>query len=177
MISISRMKTEDIIRISEIDRTEKITREYLYKECELLEMEVDWNVSRWSLQGDGDHSIQGKIREWKPYLDADGMMFGAFDDELLVGIVILRPHLTGDMAQLVVLYVSKDYRRQGIGTNLTVKVSEIAKQLGTKEMYVSSTPTKNTVDFYLHRGFQLADHVNKELYELEPNDIHMVKVL
>ncbi len=176
MISISQMNNEEIHRIGEIDSTERITRDYVYKDGKLHELEVDWNASRWSSQGDGDHSILGKIREWKPFLDAEGIMFGAFDDGSLVGLVILCPHLTNEMAQLAVLYVSKDYRGQGIGTKLTQKVCEIAGQFGATAIYVSSTPTKRTVDFYQHLGFKLAEHENKELFELEPEDIHMIKV-
>ena len=44
-------------------------------------------------------------------------------------------------------------------------------------MYVSSIPTKNSVDFYMKHGFRLAEEGHPELYELEPEDIHMVKPL
>lgn len=175
MISISLMKNEEITRISEIDRTERITRDYVYKDGRLHEVEVDWHAHRWSSSGNGDHSVQSKINEWKPFLDADGMMFGAFHDRMLIGFVILCPHLTAEMAQLAILYVSQDYRGQGVGTELTLKVCKIARESGAKAIYVSSIPTKNTVDFYQHLGFELAEHVNKELYELEPDDIHMIK--
>jgi len=44
------------------------------------------------------------------------------------------------------------------------------------KLYVSSIPTKNSVDFYRSVGFELTSPI-KELFELEPEDIHMDLVL
>ena len=41
-----------------------------------------------------------------------------------------------------------------------------------KKLYVSATPSKNTVDFYRGVGFDLTTPI-KELFEAEPKDIHM----
>ena len=50
-------------------------------------------------------------------------------------------------------------------------------EMGAKGMYVSSSPSANTVAFYKSQGFELAKEVNKELYDLELEDIHMIKIL
>ena len=44
-------------------------------------------------------------------------------------------------------------------------------------MVVTATPTGNTVRFYLGRGFQPMAEPFPELFELEPEDVHMRKVL
>ena len=44
-------------------------------------------------------------------------------------------------------------------------------------MVVSATPSLNTVRFYLHRGFEPTAEPLPELYELEPEDVHLRKVL
>jgi hypothetical protein len=44
-------------------------------------------------------------------------------------------------------------------------------------MVVSATPSGNTVRFYLGRGFQPVAEPLAELFELEPEDVHMRKVL
>jgi hypothetical protein len=44
-------------------------------------------------------------------------------------------------------------------------------------MVVSATPSENTVRFYLARGFLPMAEPLAELFELEPDDVHMRKVL
>ena len=44
-------------------------------------------------------------------------------------------------------------------------------------MVVSATPSENTVRFYMDRGFGLMAQPLPELFELEPEDVHMKKVL
>jgi hypothetical protein len=44
-------------------------------------------------------------------------------------------------------------------------------------MVVSATPSTNTVHFYLGRGFEPTAEPLPELFELEPEDIHMEKQL
>jgi GNAT superfamily N-acetyltransferase len=104
-------------------------------------------------------------------------MFGAFDGEALIGFALYRPNLSHKTAQLGELYVSKDYRGKGIGVLLLDKVVELARSDGAANLYVSSTPTTATVDFYMSNGFDLTKEINQRLYELEPKDIHMTKSL
>ena len=52
------------------------------------------------------------------------------------------------------------------------KAKERAKELGAKKLYISATPSKNTVDFYRHLGCKLTSEINADLYQLEPDDIH-----
>jgi GNAT superfamily N-acetyltransferase len=110
-------------------------------------------------------------------LPGGSSLFGAFTGKSLIGFAIYRPHLSHNTAQLGELYVSKDYRGQGIGALLLEKVVELARADGAENLYVSSTPTTATVDFYMRNGFDSTEEINQYLYELEPEDIHMVKVL
>jgi ribosomal protein S18 acetylase RimI-like enzyme len=168
------MKNSEISRIREIDCSEHVTSYYVYRDGKLETREVDWHVSRWSKDDHPEHSVQSRIRAWKPLLDNGGTMLGVFDEDKLVGFVIYRPHLTEDTAQLAVLYVSNGYRGRGIGSALTEEVIKLARADGAKKLYVSATPSVPTVSFYRNRGFELAKKVNKELFELEPEDIHMI---
>ena len=177
MIVIKRMDNSDLCRIAEIDRSEHINSMYVYKDGTLEAKEVDWQVSCWFTDDHPKHSVSAKIKAWKPYLEQGGIMLGAFDDSLLVGIAILRPKLTENMAQLAVLHVSRNYRGKGIGAKLTKEIFKLAVKMGAKEIYVSSSPSANTVAFYMSQGFELTKEINKELYDLEPEDIHMIKIL
>jgi len=54
------------------------------------------------------------------------------------------------------------------------KACEIAREAGSRRMYVSSTPSSSAVGFYIAQGFKLAEEVDAELYALEPEDIHLI---
>ena len=171
------MQNSEIVRIAEIDRSEHVTKAYICKDGSLELKDVDWEIPRWTMEGDHDHTVQARIDESRPILDRGGVLMGAFDGEMLVGFSIYRPDLSEDTAQLAMLHISNDYRRQGIGSLFTNEVIELARADGAKKLYVSSSPTTSTVHFYLSHGFELAEEVNPELYELEPEDIHMTKIL
>ncbi len=42
---------------------------------------------------------------------------------------------------------------------------------------VSATPTRGTVDFYMSQGFMPVATPHERLYALEPDDVHMERVL
>ncbi|CAN5285064.1 hypothetical protein BH09ACT13_BH09ACT13_13690 [soil metagenome] len=60
---------------------------------------------------------------------------------------------------------------------LTDEMERIARELGDTSMLVSATPSANTVDFYLGRGFEPTAEPLRELVELEPEDVQMQKQL
>jgi ribosomal protein S18 acetylase RimI-like enzyme len=171
------MIKSEIGRIAELDRSEHVTLAYSYAGGKLEAEEVDWQVPRWFADDRGEHSVQARIKAWAPLLEQGGMMVGAFDGPLLVGVAIFRPKLTTTMAQLAVLHVSKDYRRQGIASRLTAEAVRLAREDGARQLYVSATPSGSAVGFYQSHGFQLAGKPHPELYALEPEDIHMIKTL
>lgn len=173
---IKQLDKEDLARISEIDRSEHVTLGYVYEDGKLRTRAGDWHIRRWTTDDSG-YSVGAKIKEWSPLLDQNGVLLGAFKKELLVGFAILRLHLTETVAQLAVLHVSKEHRRQGIARALTTQISQMAKESGATSFYVSSAPTESAVGFYQSQGFELASKVHPELYALEPEDIHMIKTL
>jgi N-acetylglutamate synthase-like GNAT family acetyltransferase len=60
-----------------------------------------------------------------------------------------------------------------LGRTLFEKAVAKARELGARRLYISSTPSENTVRFYLLRGARLADDLDAALFELEPEDIHL----
>ena len=168
-ITIREMKSSEIDRIAEIDRTEHIMQYYTLKNGFLEVNDVDWHVGPWD--------SAKKIKEWIPIAEGYENMWGAFEKERLVGFAVYRSHLTDDMAQFAIIHISHEFRKMGIGKKLSEKVLGKARADGKKMIYVTSTPTKATVDFYQKLGFKLVEQVNKELYELEPDDIHMIMQL
>jgi GNAT superfamily N-acetyltransferase len=79
--------------------------------------------------------------------------------------------------QLDLMYVSRAYRRQGIGTRILSFLSEEARIRGAQSLYISSTETRSAVSFYQSQGSEVTGELDVELYTKEPKDIHMVKEL
>src|SRR5437763_5629078 len=99
------MKPEELERIGEIDRSERITRRYVADDGRLTLVDVDIDASPWG--GPREAPVQHYIDQWRPRL------------------------------------------------------------------YVSATPTRGTVDFYMSCGFEPLVTPDPELFALEPDDIHL----
>ena len=171
------MEQSELDRIGDTDRSEEISQDYVCQDGALHLKDVHWSVPRWTPDDQSDHSVPGKIAAWRPWLKEGGTMLGAFDGEGLVAFAIYRPRLSPSMAQFAVLHVSRSYRRQGLGAALTDKVIELARSDGATQLYVSAAPTRGTVEFYQSLGFRPTREINRELLELEPEDVHMTMEL
>ena len=174
LIKLRRMEASELGRIGEIDRSEHVTHEYSYRGGSLQSRDVDIDVPTWSRSGDQEHSVHSNIKAWQPILDRGGTLVGAFDAATLVGFAIYRPDLAEDMGNLSALYVSRSYRRKGIGSLLTGEVARLARSGGARRLYVSATPSGATVEFYRSHGFEPTREPNESLFALEPRDIHMI---
>jgi GNAT superfamily N-acetyltransferase len=121
--------------------------------------------------------VAHQIEECERHVAAGGLALGAFAAGRLIGIGIVVPHFRAAVAQLAVLYVTDEFRGCGVGRELHNLLEREARQLGATQIVVSATPSKNTVDFYLRRGFTPTASPIRELYDLEPEDVHMEKGL
>jgi ribosomal protein S18 acetylase RimI-like enzyme len=81
------------------------------------------------------------------------------------------------VAELQALWVSRAYRRRGIATALVERLLNLAAQTGAWAVYVSASPAEAAQAFYGRQGFRPATFVHRDLYDKEPEDIHMIKVL
>lgn len=177
-VAYRRLAGSDLVRLAEIDRTERIDTLYVQHGRE-LEQETggDWSAAPWFTEGTSEHSVAHQIAECERYLAAGGIALGAFADDRLVGIGIVTPHIRPGIAQLAYLHVSSGYRGRGVGGHLSEALEQLARDGGDTAMVVSATPSLNTVRFYRRRGFEPMSEPLPELYELEPEDVHMEKPL
>jgi GNAT superfamily N-acetyltransferase len=176
-IDVRKLPPEDLDRIGEIDRSERVTRQYIVHDGELSHQIVDWDVPRWAVDGPDDFSVRGLVERWAPILSEGGILMGAFCGASLVGFAIHRPDLSPGVSELVALYVDRSARRHGVAGALLEEVEQVARQGGAQSLYVSATPSESAVGFYLSKGFDLACCVNEDLAAQEPEDIQMEKVL
>ena len=176
-VEIRRLARTELSRVGEIDRTEHTDLLYEQRGTELVERPGNWSASAWDPDGHGEHSVEAKRDELEHYLDAGGVAFGAFVGEGLVGIGVVVSHLRPAVAQLAFLHVTQTLRGAGIGSRLSGVLEQVARGAGDSSMVVSATPSANTVRFYRGRGFELMTQPLPELFEREPEDVHMRKVL
>lgn len=176
-IEIRDLAPEELPRVGEIDRTERIDVLFEQHGAELVARRGEWNAGAWDPDGDGDHSVNAQHQALVHYAEAGGTVRGAFSGGRLVGIGAVVPHLRPQRAQLAYLHVSRAFRSTGIGGRLADDLEQIARRAGDSEIVVTATPSENTVRFYLGRGYRPMEQPLAELLALEPEDIHMSKVI
>ena len=169
------LQREDISKFVQIDRTESVDQIYYMRGGTLVMEKEHWDVPDWSLS-----EKQQRIVGLKESYDRGASIYSAFDGLMLVGLSVLdhNPIPSGvDRFNLAGLWVSHSYRGKGIGRRLCQFIKQGARELGARALYVSATPSENTVRFYKSVGFQLAELIDQDLYEKEPEDIHMELIL
>jgi ribosomal protein S18 acetylase RimI-like enzyme len=171
MMMIRQLEDADFGRLDELDLSEHITLIYKMDNNQLLPEVHDWQRPR------GDAAFwQHQVDEWRHTLKPD-VWLGAFVGDRLAGLASLRYRLAPNLAQLTTLHVSRQHRRQGVARRLLDIVIELAQQGGATQLYVSATPSASAVGFYRSQGFEPTPEPNREMYDLEPDDIHMVRPL
>jgi GNAT superfamily N-acetyltransferase len=176
MTTIRRMDASEIERIGEIDRSEYIGQQYRSNAGVLELVDVDIDAPRWGEPG--AWSVQHYVDEWGLIVERGGVLLGAFDDDTLAGFAIYEGSLPDrtDIANFAVLHVSRPYRRSGVACALAAEVFRLAREDGHTRIYVSATPTRGTVDFYMSVGFVPLVEADPVMFEREPEDIHLERV-
>jgi len=154
-----------------IDRAEEVESIYSCVGGELVLEPRHFDVRGWP---------PGEREHYEPLLrdcfERGGTFYGAFDGDTLIGAAVLESRFIGrerDQLQLKFLHVSRRHRQAGLGRTLFEKAVAKARERGARRLYISSTPSENTVRFYLRRGARLTAEVDAELVALEPEDIHL----
>jgi ribosomal protein S18 acetylase RimI-like enzyme len=174
MITYRKLAESELSKIADIDRSEVIRVGYEVRKGALVKKDVMWDTPNFIPVGDGEHTVAGEIKFCKSHMARNAIAIGGFDGETLATIGILTPNIRPAISQLAYLHVSRAYRRKGIGVAITHQLLEHARALGSKRVYVSSVPSESAVGFYKSLGFDIVDEPLPELYDLEPDDIHMV---
>ena len=176
-ITCRQMEPGELDRLDEIDRTERIDSIYIQDGEALMESIQLFDVPPWSPTGTHPHSVPDQVGYLKWHVSQGASAFGAFIDDRLVGIGLVRPHIRPGIAQLSFLHVSHGYRGRGVGRRLVAELERAARAAGDSQMVVSATPTVRTVRFYMGCGYAPMADPLPELFEEEPEDVHLSKLL
>jgi GNAT superfamily N-acetyltransferase len=110
-----------------------------------------------------------------------GYAVGAFDEkQKLVGFLTLNPELFGKKNQYILLdqlFISRPFRKLGIGKMLFSLAVKQAKILGASKIYICAGSSADTIAFYRRLGCQDAVEINQELFDSDPRDFHLEYVL
>ncbi|HTH05674.1 MAG TPA: GNAT family N-acetyltransferase [Ilumatobacteraceae bacterium] len=157
-----------------IDRAEHVDVQYVVIDGRLTTAPVKMvDVPAWR-DDDGPHSVGRLTRFSVGMVERGGITLVAHDGPSVAGIVIVVPEFEPPLAWLGLLHVSRPHRRQGVASALHGTAESISIAAGATSMYVSASPTGSAVGFYLSRGYELATPPHPALFELEPDDVHLV---
>lgn len=160
----------EVERIREIDAECYIQNAWRKVDGVLQLVTIDWT----------DHELPNGL-EWHSQhytksLEEGEKAFGCFDHDKLVGYAVIDATIFGINERYVLLdqiFISKDYRGQGIGKELFYMCSKQAVIWGADKLYICAGSSEDTIAFYHKLGCVDAKEVNQELYELDPNDIQL----
>ena len=171
MISGRKLARDEVKGIWAIDRSEVIDRVYYLEDGILVLKPEHYDMRGWP---------PGEGAKYTPILEAcyadGGWFFGLFDDHRLIGAAVLDSRFigtNGKRLQLKFLHISSPYRDQGLGKQLFDLAAIEARRRGAQKMYISATPSEHTIGFYLRLGCRVTLEPDPELFELEPEDIHL----
>ncbi len=170
-MKIRELERQEVRDIWSIDRSEVVDKVYHCEDNELVLKPDHYDIQGWP---PGTPERDGPIL--LDCFDRGGTFYGAFDGETLIGVAVLESHFIGrekNQLQLKFLHVSRRHRQAGLGRTLFERAVAKARELGAGRLYISATPSENTVRFYLRRGCRVTDDVDAALFELEPADIHL----
>lgn len=171
-VKYGRLDPNDFAKFGEIDRSEHILGIYCWTGRELAVERKDFEVAGW-YPGEAEAHV-ARLHA----LEANGgIVVAATFGETMVGVASLDRGLIPaypSALKLDVLYVGRPWRGQGVGRRLTTMLGEHAAGLGADSLYISATPTRNTVDAYLRMGAQPLVSPDAQLLSMEPEDIHLL---
>lgn len=168
---IRELERQEVRDVWSIDRAEVTDNVYYWEDGDLILTPEHHDLKGWPA---GEPERDGPIL--LDCFDHGGTFYGAFNGEALVGAAILESRFIGrgkDQLQLKFLHVGRGHRHTGLGRTLFQKTVAKAKALGARRLYISATPSENTVQFYLRRGCRVTGDVDAALFEHEPKDIHL----
>ena len=102
-----------------------------------------------------------------------GAVYGAFDQEKLLGFASLENVFLGSQKQYLQLssiHVSCEYRGGGIGKKLFQLIAAKACRIGAKKLYISAHSAEETQAFYQALGCVDAREIQLDLAAGEPCD-------
>jgi predicted N-acetyltransferase YhbS len=174
-LTVRAVETAELTRLAEIDRAEDIDGHYVVDHGRLAYVAAPVVAPGW-----GPDQVEGYVARLREVVGVGGLVVGAWAGAGLVGLAALDVRPVGGDArtmELDFLHVDRAHRGRGVARRLVGVVGAEARARGATALYISATPTRNTVDAYLRLGAHLAAEPDPVLLAREPDDIHLLLTL
>lgn len=174
-MKIRYLSRDEIENVRNITRNEVVEQVYYFESGKLVLKDEFHDMKGWN-----PCELERCVTHLYDIYDRNGTLFGTFVENRLIGISALESKFIGpdkDQVQLYFHHVDSNFRHKGVGGRLFREAVKRAKEVGANSLYISATPSKNTIGFYFHMGCRLVSEVNQELFRLEPKDIHLELIL
>ena len=120
----------------------------------------NWNITR-------------RLQKADDILSGRYVTYCAFEENCVVGEIMLIPQLNNGRLIIDSFHVSMDYRRRGIGRSLLEAARQEALKRGAHALYASCCSSEETINFYSAMGFRLSSDPIPSCVEDEPYDLQM----
>lgn len=161
--------------LEHFDRYQEVEKYYSHEGDTLEVKDCDF-VENW----DNDKKLSVIHEDFHEVIESGGKLFGAFDNDKLIGFSCYDGTLFGSKSQymqLILIQVSNGYRGKGIGKKLFSFSAVNAKEKVAKKLYISANSSYSTQQFYRSIGCVDVTEVVKHLCDEEPFYIQMEYIL
>ncbi|PKM84836.1 MAG: N-acetyltransferase [Firmicutes bacterium HGW-Firmicutes-11] len=174
-IVIRKLELAECDRLSEINPSQFIGKAWREIDgCRQL-IDIDYQESTWP------NGYENHLIGLKKTISDGGFAVGAFDsNDKLIGFGTLNREFFGEKFKHVLLdqlFISLEHRNKGIGRNLFMSCSNMAKEWDADKIYICAGSAEETIAFYRSIGCSEAIEVNRTLYEKDTRDIQLEYVL
>ncbi len=174
-ITYRSLTLRDVERLQDIDASQHIGSAWRDINGERLLVVIDYHDPDWP-NGFADHR-----QRLQATIEGGGAAIGAFASSgRLVGFVTVNLQLFGaknTYALLDQLFISAEYRRQGVGRQLFALAAAAGKRFGADRLYIAAGSAEETVAFYRALGCVDAVEINGSIFEEDPRDLQLEYVL
>lgn len=156
------------------NRHQEVTRCWRKEENSWVLKEIAF-VEEWNQE-----QYEFLVKCLKNTVNTGGYVFGAFEEEKLIGFTSVESNHFGSRGQYVQLsciHVSCESRGKGIGKGLFQYACMAGRRLEAEKLYISAHSAEESQAFYRAMGCVEAEEYDKKLAEAEPCDCQLEFVL
>lgn len=143
---------------------QKITRKWVKKNNV-------WELSEASILREWSNEKRIWIKEYMcQQIDRGGITVGAFFHKQLAGFCCVDGIVSGRLAKyanLTMLFVDDNWKRNGIGKLLLQEARKHACRLGAEKIFISAIPSQETIAFYFKMGCADASEIVEPFVDSE----------
>ena len=171
MLNIKTMALDQCAAINEIDASQYIGRAWRDVDGARQLVDINYFDPTWPNGFDTHYNnLRATILE-------NGEALGAYDSsgKLLGFATVNRMNFgkTATFALLDQLFVTKEMRGKGIGKQLFLKATEIARKFGAEHLFICAGSAEETIAFYHALGCVDAIERHEGFYESDPRDFQL----